>query len=44
MSKKIKKNIKDDCFVCGCIEDKKMKGAQGRNGACECYCHKIYKK
>jgi hypothetical protein len=26
------------CRLCGCLYDDKMKGAQGRNGACECHC------
>jgi hypothetical protein len=29
------------CPVCGCLYDDKMKGAQGRDGSCECYCKHI---
>lgn len=28
----------DSCPICHCIYDDKQKGAQGRNGACECSC------
>ena len=29
---------RNQCPSCGCLYDDKMKGAQGRNGACECGC------
>ena len=31
-------NNGDSCPQCDCLYDDKMKGGQGRNGACECNC------